>query len=73
MTEPRTPKLAYLTQPEPGRVFLNLQFEGAPGITRGLASFERVELNGDQLRNILADGVGMVCCGLVPPSTFEAP
>ena len=63
MTHIRTAKHAYLTQPEPGRVFLNLQFN-EPGITRGVARLERVELTGDQLRNILADGVGMVCCNL---------
>ena len=54
----RTPKLAYLSQPEPGRVFLNLQFEEV-GISRGQGPFEQVELNADQLRNIVIDGVAI--------------
>ncbi len=54
----RTPKLAYLSQPEPGRVFLNLQFEEV-GISRGQGPFEQIELNADQLRNIVIDGVAI--------------
>ncbi len=51
----RTAKLAFLTQPEPGRYMLNLQFD-EPGMARG-QSVERVEITREQLGNLCADGV----------------
>lgn len=63
MTHPTTPiraaKLCFLTQPELGTFLLNLQFEGQPGISRGLDTFERVELTCEQLRGLAIDAVGM--------------
>lgn len=48
----RVAKLAYLTQPAPGRFVLNLQLQG------GL-ELSRVEISRAQLGNILVDGAGM--------------
>lgn len=50
MTEPRTAKIAYLTNPAPGVFLLNLQLEG---------EFQRVEITKAQLGNILVDGTAM--------------
>lgn len=41
-------KLAYLTQPAPGVIHLNLQVEGR--------DYERIELTKDQLSNIVVEG-----------------
>lgn len=65
MTDPhpiRIPALAYLTQPEEGVFFLNLQF-AEPGIARGAGPFERIKLSTAQLRNIAADAVAMALRG----------
>lgn len=61
MTDPtiiRQPTLAYLTQPEPGVVYLNFKF-AEPGITRGQGPFERIQLTHNQLCNMLLDGLPM--------------
>lgn len=51
MTEPRTAKIAYITQPSPGVILLNIQVEGWP--------FQRVEITKAQLGNIIVDGAAI--------------
>jgi hypothetical protein len=46
----KTARLAYLTQPSPDVILLNLQVA---------EDIERVEITRDQLRNILIDGAAM--------------
>lgn len=55
----RQARLAFITQPEIGTVLLNLQFEGEPGISRGVATFERVQITHEQLCAMAADAVVM--------------
>jgi hypothetical protein len=45
-------KLAYLTQPAPGKFLLNLQTKGQDDITR-------IEVTADQVRGFIADGAVM--------------
>jgi hypothetical protein len=68
MTDPipvRIPALAYLSEPEEGVVYLNLQFN-EPGITRGVGPFERILLSHNQLRNIATDAVVMALKSTAP-------
>ncbi|MGM4997814.1 hypothetical protein AB8A05_04050 [Tardiphaga sp. 538_B7_N1_4] len=44
-------KLAYLTQPAPGVILLNIQIEGR--------EFERVEVTRDQLANMVVEGAAL--------------
>lgn len=46
--KPPVAKLAYLSQPAPGVVILNLQVEGV--------HYARIELTRDQLRDIVVEG-----------------
>jgi hypothetical protein len=64
MTNPPLARLAYITEPEPDTVWLNLQFDpDQPRVTDVTASgsrFERVQITRDQLANIVKDGVGVL-------------
>lgn len=59
MTINRQAKLAFITQPEPGRYAINLKYE-EPGIERGQGPFERVEITREQLCNLVADGAHLM-------------
>ncbi len=64
MTIIRRATLAFITEPEPGVYLLNLQFEGEPGISRGVPTLERVQISETHLALFNADCARLVA-GLV--------
>jgi hypothetical protein len=64
MTAPPVARLAYITQPEPDTVLLNLQFDPdqprVVDVTATGSRFERIQISRTQLENIVKDGVGVL-------------
>jgi hypothetical protein len=64
MTSYPTARLCYVTQPEPGTLVLNLQFDrDATRVIEGMsdgAHLERIQISREQLANIIKDGVGVL-------------